>query len=255
VTLAGNTHEKILEPLQVLIICKLLPDLFQPRHPRRSKCPRCIERQRSFARRLCETSLRLLHHLSLHLRLWRTRNADEIQAELRKTIETGIQENLLELALRGKPQAPFYMVGRMDGQSVVLRAEKGKLKLSVSDQQNNEQELTYDLNQNNEQRKEGTEKANQSAGLPGPGQSAGRVGSVDGTVQTGGSLPPVEHQLDYVQPLATPGDGGDAASLGKSGQSDQGRSLEPTPTVTKFTSRLDQINKLANPASTPAKTE
>ena len=71
----------------------------------------------------------------------------EIQTELRKTIERGIQENLLELALRGKPQAPFYMVGRMDGQSVVLRAEKGKLKLSVSDQQNNEQELTYDLNQ------------------------------------------------------------------------------------------------------------
>jgi transposase InsO family protein len=75
----------------------------------------------------------------------------EIQAQLRKTIETGIQENLLELALRGKPQAPFYMVGRMDGQSVVLRAEKGKLKLSVSDQQNQEQELTYDLNQNHEQ--------------------------------------------------------------------------------------------------------
>jgi len=67
----------------------------------------------------------------------------EIQSELRKTIETGIQENLLELALRGKPQTPFYMVGRMDGQSVVLRAEKGKLKLSVSDQNNNqEQELT-----------------------------------------------------------------------------------------------------------------
>ena len=175
----------------------------------------------------------------------------EIQAELRKTIETGIQENLLELALRGKPQAPFYMVGRMDGQSVVLRAEKGKLKLSVSDQQNNEQELTYDLNQNNEQRKEGTEKANQSAGLPGPGQSAGRVGSVDGTVQTGGSLPPVEHQLDYVQPLATPGDGGDAASLGKSGQSDQGRSLEPTPTG--FASKpapvgdSDQVHQSAGP--------
>lgn len=66
----------------------------------------------------------------------------EIQTQLRSTIEAGIQENLLELALRGKPQAPFYMVGRMDGQSVVLRAEKGKLKLSVSDQQNHEQELT-----------------------------------------------------------------------------------------------------------------
>ena len=44
----------------------------------------------------------------------------EIQSQLRQTLEAGIQDNLLELALRGKPQAPFYMVGRMDGQSVVL---------------------------------------------------------------------------------------------------------------------------------------
>jgi transposase InsO family protein len=149
----------------------------------------------------------------------------EIQSELRKTIEAGIQDNLLELALRGKPQAPFYMVGRMDGQSVVLRAEKGKLKLSVSDQQNQEQELTYDLNQNS-QRKEGTENTNANPAPQRPGQSSGSAGGVDGAVQTGGSLPPVEHQLDHVQPLAAPGDGRDAASPGKPGQPDQGRSLE-----------------------------
>lgn len=48
----------------------------------------------------------------------------EIASQLRKTIEAGIQENLLEMALRGQPKAPFYMVGRMEGQSVILRAEK-----------------------------------------------------------------------------------------------------------------------------------
>jgi transposase InsO family protein len=151
----------------------------------------------------------------------------EIQTQLRSTIEKGIQENLLELALRGKPQAPFYMVGRMDGQSVVLRAEKGKLKLSVSDQQNHEQELTYDLNQNSNG-KDGTEKKNPNATPPRPGQSPGGAGGVDGAVQTGGSLPPVEHQLDHVQPLAAPGDGGDASGTGEPRQPDQGRSLEPT---------------------------
>ena len=149
----------------------------------------------------------------------------EIQSELRKTIETGIQENLLELALRGKPQAPFYMVGRMDGQSVVLRAEKGKLKLSVSDQNNNqEQELTYDLNQQN--RKDGTEETHPSAPSQCPGQSPGGAGGVDGTVQAGGSLPPAQHQLDHVQPVAAAGDGGDAASLGEPGQSGQGPGVE-----------------------------
>jgi hypothetical protein len=151
----------------------------------------------------------------------------EIQTQLRSTIEAGIQENLLELALRGKPQAPFYMVGRTDGQSVVLRAEKGKLKLSVSDQQNHEQELTYDLNQNSHSRKDGTQEENANATPQRPGQSPGGAGGVDGTVQTGGSLPPVEHQLDHVQPLAAPGNGGDAPGAGKPRQPDQGRSLEP----------------------------
>jgi len=176
----------------------------------------------------------------------------EIQSELRKTIEAGIQENLLELALRGKPQAPFYMVGRMDGQSVVLRAEKGKLKLSVSDQQNNEQELTYDLSQNNDQRKEnGTEKANPGTPSQCPGQSPGSAGGVDGTVQAGGSLPPVEHQLDHLQPLAAAGDGGDAPGAGEPRQPDQGRSLEPAPAGVIATSPAggngDQAHQPAGP--------
>ena len=153
----------------------------------------------------------------------------EIQSELRKTIETGIQENLLELALRGKPQTPFYMVGRMDGQSVVLRAEKGKLKLSVSDQNNNqEQELTYDLNQAHD-RKNGTQKTEHALDQSQcPGQSPGGAGGVDGAVQAGGSLPPVEHQLHHLPTMAAAGDGGDVASTREPGQSDQGRSLEST---------------------------
>jgi len=157
----------------------------------------------------------------------------EIQSQLRKTIEAGIQENLLELALRGKPQAPFYMVGRMDGQSVILRAEKGKLKLSVSDQENQEQELTYDLNQNNDQRKDGTkartEETQPAAPNQRPGQSPGGAGGMDRTVQTGHGLPPAQHQLDHFQPVATAGDGGNAASVGEPRQSGQGRSLEPAP--------------------------
>src|SRR5579885_3685808 len=152
----------------------------------------------------------------------------EIQSQLRKTIESGIQENLLELALRGKPQTPFYMVGRMDGQSVVLRAEKGKLKLSVSDQTNNhEQELTYDLNQNHDQqRKEGTQETHQPAGSPGPGQGPGGAGGMDGTVQARGCLPADEHQLDHVQPMAAAGHGGNASGLGEPCEPCQGRSVE-----------------------------
>jgi len=155
----------------------------------------------------------------------------EIQSQLRQTIEAGIQENLLELALRGKPQAPFYMVGRMDGQSVVLRAEKGKLKLSVSDQQNHEQELTYDLSKNSDrQRNDSPQTANPQPPAQRPGQGPGGAGGVDRTVQTGGGVPAVEHQLDHLQPLAAPGDGGNAPGAGEPRQLEQGRSLEsPAP--------------------------
>ena len=72
----------------------------------------------------------------------------EIQSELRKTIEQGIQDNLLEMALRDKPRLPFYMVGRMEGQSVVLRAEKGRLRLSVEAENDDiTQEVVYNLNE------------------------------------------------------------------------------------------------------------
>jgi transposase InsO family protein len=158
----------------------------------------------------------------------------EIQTELRKTIEAGIQENLLELALRGKPQSPFYMVGRMDGQSVVLRAEKGKLKLSVTDQQNQEQELVYDLAKSNPNPdgKDSTKKEDAALSAQCPGQSPGRVGGVDGTMQTGRRVPATEHQLDHLQPLATPGHGGDASSAGEPRQPEQGRGLEsPAPAL------------------------
>ena len=181
----------------------------------------------------------------------------EIQSALRRTIEAGIQENLLELALRGKPQAPFYMVGRMDGQSVVLRAEKGKLKLSVSDEQNKEQELVYDLNKARNERKGPEGKEKQSLGhLPQcDGQSPGGAGGVDRTVQASGCVPAVQNQLDDLQPLAAPGHGGDASSLGEPGQPGQGRSPEPAPAdAAPAPTRPEQLQPpLGPPGTDPAK--
>ena len=59
-----------------------------------------------------------------------------------------IEENLLELALRGKPKSPFYMVGRLGDQNVAIRAEKGKIHMHVDDPDRIEGKvLEYDLNQ------------------------------------------------------------------------------------------------------------
>jgi len=148
----------------------------------------------------------------------------EIQTQLRQTIAAGIQENILEMALRGQPRAPFYMVGRMEGQSVVLRAEKGKLKLELSDPQNQQtKELVYDLNQqNSEQQRQATQEEPLPPSTQCPGQSAGGAGHLDRALQTSGSLPPAEHHLDHPPLLATPGHGGHAPSPPDPGQPQQG---------------------------------
>jgi hypothetical protein len=147
----------------------------------------------------------------------------EVAAQLRKTIEQGIEENILEMALRGKPKAPFYMVGRMDGQSVVLRAEKGKLRLRVEDEDTKqEQEITYalkeedhDEKQNGRDGEEGTKA--ETGGKPGAfgdGALPGGVVGMDGAAPVGGSVPGAEGGGGSVLPLATAGAGGDAAGPG-----------------------------------------
>src|SRR5690348_14413676 len=68
-----------------------------------------------------------------------------IAQELRKVIERGIHENALELALRGEPKSPFYTVGRMGEQSVVIRAEKGQVKMLVEGEESQpHREVSYD---------------------------------------------------------------------------------------------------------------
>ena len=144
----------------------------------------------------------------------------EIASELRKTIEAGIQENLLEMALRGQPKAPFYMVGRMEGQSVILRAEKGKLKLSI-DNGNQNQELVYDLKQSETQK-----AAVGLASLLTSGKSSSDPGRVDRPVPSVGSVPANERQLDHLQPVAATGNGGNAPSTGEPSEPGSGRSAE-----------------------------
>ena len=153
----------------------------------------------------------------------------EIQSELRKTIEQGIQENLLEMALRGKPRLPFYMVGRMEGQSVVLRAEKGKLRLSVDDEEDAAtQEVVYNLNE--EGAGHGEDKKREEATDDKPhidGEMPGGAGGMDGTAETGGSMPGTGGAVGGAGTVAEAGDGGDASSAGAEGEAGQGTGLEP----------------------------
>jgi transposase InsO family protein len=151
----------------------------------------------------------------------------EIQTGLRKTIEKGIQENLLEMALRGKPRLPFYMVGRMEGQSVVLRAEKGKLHLTVDDEKEDRlQEVVYNLNE--EGRNHGEDRKGQEpeetavAELRGDGKMQGGAVGVDGAAQARGSMQGDDHPVDGIFLMAETRHGGNAAGAGAASEPGQG---------------------------------
>jgi len=143
----------------------------------------------------------------------------EIQSELKKTIEQGIQDNILEMALRGKPRLPFYMVGRMEGQSVILRAEKGRLRLSVDAEHDDiTQEVVYNLTEEGENHGEDREdKERKEAAdneLWGSGEMPGSFVSLDGEEATGGDMPGAVDTLDGAFALAETGDGGYASGAG-----------------------------------------
>ncbi len=163
----------------------------------------------------------------------------EIQAELRKTMEQGIAENVLEMALRGKPREPFYMVGRMEGQSVVLRAEKGKLRLMVDDDEGGgKQEMVYEVTAQGDER-DGQDREAQG-GEAGDGREEreiapyggaevpGGVIGMDGETQNRGGLPGVGSPVEFIEPVAGPGYGGDALGAAASGPGGERGSVEPT---------------------------
>jgi transposase InsO family protein len=139
----------------------------------------------------------------------------EIQGEMKKLIQSGIQENLLEMALRGQPKAPFYLVGRMEGQSVVLKAEKGKLKLSVDDK-----EMTYDLEKGTSGNGQNETQANGERPelAHGGGEGAGGTGALDGPGEDEGCDEDAGGAVCDLAAVAGAGDGGDAAGAGAEGE-------------------------------------
>jgi transposase InsO family protein len=166
----------------------------------------------------------------------------EIQGELRKTMEQGIADNVLEMALRGKPREPFYMVGRMEGQSVVLRAEKGKLRLMVDDEEGGgKREMVYEVTAKEEERDcsiereerdgeggeaegreagDGGEERAEGFGSYGGAEVPGGVVGMDGEAQTRRGLSGVGSSVEPVEPVAGAGDGGDALGVAATGFGD-----------------------------------
>lgn len=126
-----------------------------------------------------------------------------LQKEVREVMERGIEANLQEMALRGKPQTPFYMVGRVGQQNVVLQADRGQVRILVDGKDT--------------QGGQDGHSGEAQAGTPGvqcPGEVPGGAGVVDGASSALGDLPGAEHPLEPAERLAGTGDGGYTEGVG-----------------------------------------
>jgi len=163
----------------------------------------------------------------------------EIAHELRKTIEKGIEENVQELALRGKPKKPFYLLGRMGTKDVVLRAQKGKLTFAVNDEDvaiNNEQAFNF-MEADDGDGTDGADGTGATAarsfaieGIQRGAACGGGVEDLGGETDAGADLQGNEDYLDYIESVGETGDGGDATGSGTACASGQGSGVEPTIT-------------------------
>ena len=168
----------------------------------------------------------------------------EIAGDVRKTIERGVKENALELALRGKTREPFYLVGRMDGQAVTLRAQKGKLKLTVDDAlkpSTEEHEFTIDKERSDDNAAAGNSfrriDPGETASTQEPSavkcdsisESGSSTESLGGTQNPVTDLPGDEDLLECTEPLAGTCYGGDASGVGAICAAGQGSIPEPPP--------------------------
>ncbi|HEX2714327.1 MAG TPA: IS481 family transposase [Candidatus Acidoferrales bacterium] len=136
-----------------------------------------------------------------------------IAQELRKVIERGLQENALELALRGQPRSPFYMVGRMGEQSVVIRAEKGKVKMLVEGEEPQPHgEVIYDLEGGTHDRRSQNQEG--TAPLQCAATSASGAVDLERAPSHPGSLSGAGDPSQRAIRLGAPGASGDAPGAG-----------------------------------------
>ena len=138
----------------------------------------------------------------------------EIQHELRQVLEQGVEENALEMALRGKPVNPFYMVGRMGDQNVVIRAEKGKVRMMVDGEEKvDNQELVYQMEKENiKDEKQNYAKETQDLQFTGKEQSG--VVDLVGTPDDDRTVQGTVSDFRPVEQVAASGDGRDAVRPG-----------------------------------------
>lgn len=142
-----------------------------------------------------------------------------IQKGLREVMEKGIAANVQELALRGEPKSPFYLVGRLGKQSVVIQEEQGKVRM-VIDGEDQKEDLVHNLGGSQGDERSGKQGQGGREGEEGTGDTQrqgevrGGAGGLDGTAAPGASVPEALDLGGDLVELAGSGAAGDAGGAG-----------------------------------------
>jgi transposase InsO family protein len=161
-----------------------------------------------------------------------------IQDEMKAAIERGMAANVEEMALRGKPDEPFYMVGRVGNKSVVIETDKKRVSVMLDGQELNAgQAMIYERKErtNHEAGTVGngnagnTETENQD--VQGKGEGAGGSVSVVRQAEHVGADEGVGRAVGADQQLGEAGALGDADGSGPDMEAARGRAAEPAPTA------------------------
>jgi transposase InsO family protein len=157
-----------------------------------------------------------------------------IQKELRATIERGVAANVEEMALRGKPVEPFYLVGRMGDQSVVIETDKKRMSVRVDGKaMDGGLPLVYELKEgaNHEAGSSGGSAGRQAdnAGVQRQGQGAGGAGALEREAQPVLAHQGAERAVGGDQHVGEAGALRDAHGAGPDLEAGHGGAAEPAP--------------------------
>jgi transposase InsO family protein len=109
----------------------------------------------------------------------------KIQDALRGAIERQVADNVEEMALRGKPVEPFYMVGRVGDRSVVIETDKKRVSVMVDGQEmHGGESMVYEVNRKEKHetgatRDGGAKEEAANAGVQREGKEPGGVLAVE----------------------------------------------------------------------------
>jgi transposase InsO family protein len=147
----------------------------------------------------------------------------KIRKEVKEAIEKNMAANMEELALRGKPIEPFYMVGRVGEQSLVIETDKKKISVTVNGQKIGERGSV------NEAGTDGKRTAEEAVAthIQREGKEPGGIEPVE---RTEGCSGPDEGTLSAVGCAArvgTAGDQRDPDGTGSGMEADGGKSRQP----------------------------